>query len=80
MNAPMLQGSILQYFLTFIKIQFVTKIFVLSSFELLFYTGFPVHLKCNHICLKMIFASSDINFNKVFDNINLSCDVTSGMQ
>ena len=28
---------------TFIKLPFVIKIFVLSIFELLFYTGFTVH-------------------------------------
>ena len=36
------KGSILQYFMTFIKLPFVIKIFVLSIFEWPFYTGFIV--------------------------------------
>ena len=40
----MLQREHLQYFLTFIKLPAVIKIFVLSIFELSFYTGFTVAL------------------------------------
>ena len=36
------KGSILQYFVTFIKLAFVVKIFVLSIFERPFYTGFTI--------------------------------------
>ena len=38
----MLQGEHSAILLTFIKLPFVIKIFVLSIFELLFYTGFTV--------------------------------------
>ena len=42
----MLQGEHSAILLTFIKLPFVTKIFVLSSFEWPFYTGFTVLLLC----------------------------------
>ena len=37
--------------LTFIKLPFVIKIFVLSIFEWPFYTGFTVHM---YLCLPLI--------------------------
>ena len=40
----MLQGEHSAIFSTFIKLQFVIKIFILSSFEWPFYTGFTVHV------------------------------------
>ena len=40
----MLQGEHSAILLTFIKLSFVIKIFVLSSFEWPFYTGFTVHV------------------------------------
>ena len=39
----MLQGEHSAILLTFIKLPFVIKLFVLSIFEWLFYTGFAVH-------------------------------------
>ena len=42
----MLQGEHSAILLTFIKLPFVMKIFVLSTFEWLFYAGFTVH--CIH--------------------------------
>ena len=42
----MLQGEHSAILLTFIKIPFVIKIFVLSIFEWLFKTGFTVDLHC----------------------------------
>ena len=39
----MRQGEYFAILLTFIKLPFVIKIFVLSIFEWLFYTGFTVH-------------------------------------
>ena len=41
-NCRMLQGEHSAILLTFIKLPFVIKIFVLSIFEWLFYTGFTV--------------------------------------
>ena len=58
----MLQGEHSAILLTFIKLPFVIKIFVLSIFEWPFYTGFTVfiafmnnnnYLKCVHILLSV---------------------------
>ena len=44
----MFQGEHSALLLTFIKLPFIVKIFVLSIFELPFYTGFTVHAyNCN---------------------------------
>ena len=45
----MLQGEHSAILLTFIKLPFVTKIFVLSVFEWPFYTGFTVNTTRNII-------------------------------
>ena len=44
----MLQGEHSAILLAFIKLPFVIKIFVLSIFEWLFYTGFTVILNCQY--------------------------------
>ena len=56
----MLQGEHSAKLLTFIKLPFVIKIFVLSNFEWPFYTGFSVfamfHIKIYVVCvLKELF-------------------------
>ena len=57
----MLQGEHSAILLTFIKRLFVIKVFVLSIFEWLFYTGFTV-FKCtkNKFCTKALFIRSTI--------------------
>ena len=52
----MLQGEHSAITLTFIKLPFVIKIFVLSIFEWLFYTGFGA-----------VFDSKGYPFKKIFD-------------
>ena len=39
--------------LTFIKLPFVIKVFVLSIFECLFYTGLTVLIRIMHICSRL---------------------------
>ena len=43
MNCRMLQGEHSTILMTYIKLPFVMKIFVLSIFESPFYTGFPIY-------------------------------------
>ena len=50
MYCRMLQGEHSAVHLTFIKLPFVNKIFVLSIFEWLFYTGFTVCRYCYKLC------------------------------
>ena len=47
----MLQGEHYAILLTFIKLPFVIKIFVLSIFERLFYTGFTVYVENIHVAV-----------------------------
>ena len=53
----MLQGEHSAILLTFIKLPFVIKMFVLSIFELPFYTGFTVNLLT--LCILMDFFHTD---------------------
>ena len=59
----MLQGEHSAILLTFIKLPFVIKIFVLSIFEWLFYTGFTALFNCyfsislGECCISMLDAT-----------------------
>ena len=59
------KGSILQYFRPTLSYKFVIKIFVLSIFELPFYTGFTV--KCTN---KLDYATDSSEFSHVTDIFN----------
>ena len=47
------KGSILQFLSTFIKLSFVTNIYVLSMFEWPFYTDFTVGYSNTVVCLSV---------------------------
>ena len=62
----MLQGEHSAILLTFIKLPFVIKIFVLSIFEWLFYTGFTKYMLQDQIlsvCLTDTNSNEDIHIN-----------------
>ena len=56
--------------LTFIKLEFVIKVFVLSIFEMPFYTGFTVHLQLGTcICTVRVVNTGNTNlFSKQITN------------
>ena len=58
----MLQGEHSAILLTFIKLPFVTKIFVLSIFEWSFYTGFTVECFVSSNFMHLLLQIGDILF------------------
>ena len=60
----MLQGEHSAILSTFIKLPFVIKIFVLSSLEWLFNTGFTVPA-FDHECNVVVFSATEITKNLV---------------
>ena len=66
----MLQGEHSAILSTFIKLQFVIKIFVLSIFEWTFYIGFTVHKNIQHYKYFIISA-----LNKYWTRADIDCDI-----
>ena len=62
----MLQGEHSAIIWTFIKLPFVIKIFVLSIFERLFYTGFTAHIdRISMVLPNVYFKGSQVEFSKL---------------
>ena len=72
----MLQGEHSAILSTFIMLPFIIKIFVLSIFEWLFYTGFTVPY--SHEQVQIVFSSSADDLSSDFTLHGISCQCIHG--